>query len=136
MGKNENYQNPNVTNYSPEHIDMSTGTLERKQENLGRRNTERTLSRQFTAQAGPNFWGVWYPVYEHTAPINITISYRTDADTLVVGKVRYCSRSEGRKVEQEFIDEVDIGVCNAMDIVEVCFKGSPFGATVTGTVWP
>ncbi|CAH0347478.1 hypothetical protein [Bacillus sp. CECT 9360] len=118
-----------------EQTDMSTGTVEREQEKLGPRNTE--LSRQFIAQAGANFWGTWYTVYSHTAGINITIAYRTDADTTVLGKVRYCSRSEGRKKEQEFIDEVNLGLCDGvMDVVEVCFKGSPFGAQVTGTVWP
>ncbi|MDG3075996.1 hypothetical protein [Bacillus halotolerans] len=128
MEKQNNFNNKKIR--SNNQMNIATETISKQ--TFSKLPFKPEVSKQFSAYAPPNFWGVWYTIESHIGPVDLSISYKAVGDTLVLGKVRYFS--ENGKKEQEFIDSVQISCGNAVDNVEVCFKGVPTGSAVEGWV--
>lgn len=91
--------------------------------------------RQFNAYAPPLVYGPYITITKHMGPNQFKITYDAVGATKVLGKVKYF-KTATQQVEDEFIDEITIHVGDCIAAIEACFKGTPLGSAVDGTIDP
>ncbi len=102
----------------------------------GARSPGKALVRQYSAYAGPNTWGSWVNIGSYGGRVTYSVTYRGESgNTRVDGYIAYVTDNNPDKREP-FTDSITITTGNVWGNLYVCFRGTPFGTAVTGTVQP
>lgn len=94
-----------------------------------------TRAGTYSVWAGPNVFGPWVQVASHASAITYKISAIPVGNTAIVGEVMYFGVDGQRKIES-FHRQITIRTCPCVGVVQVRFKGIPFGSAVDVNVNP
>lgn len=92
------------------------------------------LSSRFQAYAAPSAWGPWVQIASYGGVVRASITYETISNTNAIGAVNY--HGTGGQVTQQFNGSIEITTGNVWAVVYVCFKGTPLGTAVQGSISP